>query len=157
MTSLPLRLSKLSSLPLRYPALRSSSLDTCRRTCQNKRMSINDTWVVCGVIIWICHELFHFERSRLQVLCIRSALGWGGVEAGRGADTCVRRGASQMALIYLCQYGAGERAQSSWTLPWAFLCCSAFGRLGLSPHTWAPGGGKGGSGWEMSVVPHFSN
>lgn len=48
------------------------------------------------------------KGSRLQVLCGRNVLGGGGVEAGRGADTCVRRGASQMALIYPCQDEAGK-------------------------------------------------
>ena len=42
-------------------------------------------------------------------------LGRRGMEMEVGADTCVRRGASQMALIYRVRTGL-EGAQAGWAL-----------------------------------------
>lgn len=140
--------SPAHALRLRIPAL-----DTGRKgICQNKAALVNAKWVVCGVIVLVCHELFHFEREptpgSVHKECIRLR-GCGGLQ--QSWHTCQKR--SQLGGSDVSVSAQGwEGAQPSQALPGGSRTALSLGGW-LCPHTWAPWGSRGGSDWQTPVVP----
>lgn len=81
---------------------------------------------MCEVIILICVCGSVLKGSRLQVPCIRSALGRGCAEAGRGADTCQKRSQADGSDLSLFVQGR-KGAQVSGALPRGFHAAQPLG------------------------------
>lgn len=159
-------LSKLSPLPIRAlccPLSLPSIENPCSRHMQGQNMpeqgssdKMTNKWYVGSWFYYVmsCSVL---KDSWLQVLGIRSTLGWGVLEAGEEVTHVWEEEPARWLWFIHVGAGLGKELRPAGTLLLlrGFLCISALERPSLSSHTWGPAGSKGCGGWELPVVPHI--